>query len=262
MLLQRIGVLLIIAISIIATCVALFTAPIAQDLDYHFFKDARQILTIPNFFNVFSNLPFLIVGLIGIKKLLQNKLIIIEEFKQAYFIFLLGVALVALGSSYYHYWPNNQTLVWDRLPMTIAFMSLTSIIVGEFISLRLAKVILWPLLLIGIFSVFYWQLTEKSGQGDLRLYGLVQFLPMIIMPIILICFKSKFSHVSMYWWLSFFYLLSKVFEYCDSQVYSMLGFISGHSIKHLAAALGLWVMLMYYEERTVTVKSEQEQKLG
>ena len=136
---EKIGFSLIIAISIIAICVAFFTPPIAQNLDYHFFKDARRILSIPNFFNVLSNLPFLIVGLIGIKKLLQGDLIIIDDFKQAYFIFLLGVALVSLGSSYYHYWPNNQTLVWDRLPMTIAFMSLISIIVAEFISLRIAK---------------------------------------------------------------------------------------------------------------------------
>lgn len=77
--------------------------------------------------------------------------------------------------------------------MTIAFMALFSIIIAEFVSTQLAKLILWPLIIFGIFSIIYWHTTESEGNGDLRLYILVQFLPMIIIPLILIFFKSPLT---------------------------------------------------------------------
>jgi len=244
---EKIGVVSIVSLSVIAFGISIFISPIEQDPSYHLFKDNRPFFSIPNFFNVASNLPFLIIGIIGIKKCLTYELRIIPALKQAYLFFFLGIALVALGSSYFHLWPNNQTLTWDRLPMTIGFMSLVTIIVAEFISVHKAKFLLWPLLLVGVFSVLYWHITEKSGQGDLRLYGLVQFLPMIIIPIVLLSFKSKFSHVNLYWWLLFFYMVAKLFEHFDSHI--MFGFISGHSLKHLIAAVGLWMVLNGYQIR-------------
>ena len=247
---EKLGYGLIIFTALLAISGILSQGPIAQDASYHLFSDTREIWLIPNFWNVASNLPFVIVGFLGLYKLKHSgELNFIGEMYIAYLLLFLGIFLVGFGSAYYHLTPDKQTLVWDRLPMTIAFMSLFSIIVGEFIAARAGKALLLPLILTGIFSVIYWHLTESSGEGDLRLYILVQFYPILVIPIILTCFRSTCTHVQAYWWLLLSYVVAKLFEYFDGEIYNALGFISGHSLKHVVAALGLYVVLASFQKR-------------
>ncbi len=178
---KKIALLLLLSVSGILS-VFLFQ-PIAQDPVYHHFADSRQYAGIPNFWNVISNFPFVVVGILALYCLVKRKP---QGMFQELFInkltFFLGIFLTGIGSSYYHLHPANETLLWDRLPMTISFMAFFSIIIGEMISLKAGKAFLVPLLVIGIVSVLYWHITEGKGRGDLRLYGLVQFLPMLLTP--------------------------------------------------------------------------------
>lgn len=241
--------ILLVSIIVIATVFSL--DPMAQDPGYHNFTDQRLIMGIPNFWNVVSNIPFLLVGIMGIYNLYySDKIKIINDMKLAYALFFTGVAFVSIGSSYYHLWPDNSSLVFDRLPMTIAFMSLFSIIAGELISKKLGKILLLPLIITGIISVLHWFNTESQGEGDLRLYILVQFLPVILIPLILLSFKGIFTTVKGYWFLLGAYLLAKLLEHYDSDIYDALIFISGHSLKHVAAALGIYLLLISYQNRT------------
>jgi len=247
---RKIGYSVISLISILGIIGVLILAPIEQDLGYHVFVDQRTIIGIPNFWNVISNIPFLIVGVIGLYSILNTKeIVFITEMKIAYTLFFVGVSLVAFGSGYYHLWPDNGTLVWDRLPMTIAFMALFSIIVGEFISTKLAKFTLWPLVAFGAFSVLYWHITESNGEGDLRFYVLVQFLPVLIIPIILFFFRSKFTHTIGYWYLLLAYVLAKVLEHYDEYIHNILFSLSGHSLKHVVAAMGILFLIKAYNKR-------------
>jgi len=250
---EKIGFTLIIVVTFISVPAIFLQDPIAQDINYHLFRDSKEIFSIQNFWNVLSNLPFLMVGVIGLYQfLVTDSLKIIKENKFAYSLLFFGVTLIAFGSGYYHLWPNNQTLVWDRLPMSIAFMSLFSIVIGEFISIRAGKALLLPLILLGIASVFYWHFSEIQGAGDLRFYALVQFYPMLVIPLILVCFNSRCSKAKAYWWLLVAYVIAKAFEHFDGEIYNMLGFISGHSIKHIVAALGLYILFISYLRRSCT----------
>ena len=251
---EKLGITLIIVAALFTLIVILFQDPIAQDLNYHLFSDSRDIWSIPNFWNVVSNVPFLIVGITGLYKVsISAKLRIIDEIRIAYVLLFSSVILVAFGSAYYHLWPNNQTLVWDRLPMTIAFMALFSIVISEFISVPIGKFLLLPLILAGMSSVIYWHISESSGEGDLRYYAIVQFFPMLVIPIILICFRSQCTCIHAYWWLLLAYAAAKLFEYLDIEAYSSIHFISGHSIKHIITALGLYILLVSYEKRNCNV---------
>jgi hypothetical protein len=167
-----------------------------------------------------------------------------REGKLQYAVLFLGIALVAFGSGYYHWEPTSERLIWDRLPMTIAFMALLSVIVSEFVNAKAGKLMLLPLLLIGVLSILVWALFD-----DLRLYGLVQFYPIIAMPVILLCFRSRYTMVHGYWLLFLGYLLAKVFEKYDREIHDTLGFISGHSLKHNAAAVGLLILTNTYIKR-------------
>jgi hypothetical protein len=246
---QQVGLIAIAAIALVSLTSLFVVEPIAQDLSYHAFKDGRTLFGIPNFWNVVSNAPYLFAGLWGMRLLMLNRLTLVPELKVAYWIFCVGVAWVCFGSGYYHWSPDNHTLVWDRLPMTVAFMAFFAIILSEFIQERLGKVLLYPMLLLGAASVFYWQYTEGQGAGDLRPYAIVQFMPMLMIPVILLCFKGKFDRVSAYWWMIAAYAAAKVFEHFDGGFYDLLIVMSGHSIKHVISAVGVFVLVAGWQKR-------------
>jgi len=247
---EIIGNALLLLWAVIAISVLLWMGPIEQDVLYHEFSDENTLLSVPNALNVVSNLPSLVIGIWGIWLLIKNDaLVICEKNRIAYYVLFISVSLVAIGSGYYHLWPGNETLVWDRLPMTVAFMGLTSIVVSEHVSETLGRKLLFPFLLLGLSSVVYWHYTEIGGAGDLRPYVFVQFFPIVGIPIVLKIYKSMYSRVSCYWLLLVAYLVAKIFEYFDYQVHSVLSVISGHSIKHIAAACGIWMLLRGYRYR-------------
>lgn len=224
----------------LAAIIAIFllTSPVAQDPEYHRFADTRTLLAIANFWNVTSNVPFLFAGIWGLWLVGRyGETICLQGMPSAYIVFFSGIFLTAFGSAYYHLAPENGPLVWDRLPMTIGFAGLFSIIVGEFVSVRAARRMLIPLLLIGYASVEYWAFTESMGMGDLRPYAVVQFLPMLLIPVILLKYKPAIGAARYFWLMLVFYVFAKVFEQFDAQVYEAGRILSGHSIKHLFAAL-------------------------
>ncbi|TAK64752.1 ceramidase domain-containing protein [Methylobacter sp.] len=241
---------IMLAIIVAAIIVMVSIDPIAQDPAYHNFADQRRIFSIANFYNVLSNLPFVIIGIMGIRLVALHKAAGgLAELQAMYLTFFIGVLLTGFGSAYYHYQPDNQTLVWDRLPMTIAFMALFSAIIGEYISTRLAWKLFVPLLILGIASVVYWHLTELNGHGDLRAYALVQFLPVLLIPLILWLFDSKLNNDKYIWGLIGAYAISKLMELFDAQLYSIVGLLSGHSLKHLAAAFGTLIFYWALQKR-------------
>jgi len=145
---------LIFIITIVAVVAVFRFPPLPQDPAYYHFADQQTLMGIPNFWNVVTNLPFLIAGLIGLIPLLRKApLAIARELYWAYVLFFAGTFLVGLGSGYFHLSPSNQSLVWDRLPMTIAFMAFFAVIIGERISVSSARWLLVPLLAVGIISV-------------------------------------------------------------------------------------------------------------
>jgi len=227
-----------------------FLDPIPQDLQYHQFADQRTYL-IPNTLNIASNLLFALAGIAGLYFLcVRRSLLATELMMPAYFTFFAALIAITPGSAYYHWLPDNQSLVWDRLPMTLAFMSFFTIILAERLSLRFAKLMLLPLLIAGFSSIVYWSFTEQAGFGDLRPYALVQFLPIVMIPLILLMFRPVFTRDRDLWIFLGCYLLAKVFETFDYAIFQSLSIISGHSLKHIAAGIGCLVYLRYLHYRT------------
>ena len=248
---KRHFLLLIIKFSAIIAIILLPAIP--QDVQYHEFADQRTLFGIPNFFNVISNAPYLLFGLMGCYLILkQSQLAILLSLKHAYTFFFVGVTLVCFGSAYYHLNPSNTTLLWDRLPMTLAFMSFFTVIIGEYIHEKTARQLFFPLLITGLMSVVYWYWSETVERGDLRLYLLVQFLPVILIPIILWLFSSRFTHSRYYWLIIACYVLAKVFELADQFVFEIMTFISGHTIKHLISALAPYLFYLALKNRRST----------
>jgi hypothetical protein len=231
--------------------------PLAQDPSYHQFADTRTIAGIHNFWNVVSNVFFLNVGWLGLRFLFRQYY---PRFKarcfnrkveiRPYLFLFLGVMLTSFGSAYYHWMPNDTHLVWDRLPMAIGFMALFTITIMERISFRWGLRLLYPLILLGIFSVVYWYLGDLRGGGDLRLYVDVQFYPMLAIPLMVSFFPSTYTLDKSTWVVVCLYALSKLFEIADVQVFQLTGeLLSGHTLKHVTAAVATYVILWSLQNR-------------
>lgn len=211
-------------------------APVRQDLAYHAFSDSRMLFGIPNFYNVVSNLPFLIVGVSGSIFCYRE---VSDCSRMAWLGFFVGIAFVALGSSFYHLEPGNWRLFWDRLPMTMGFMGLFAALLGELVNPGLATRLLLPLILMGIASSLIWHWYD-----DLRFYIWVQFMPLLVIPVLLALYRKRYSHYYFIVLGLLFYLLAKLLEICDAEIFSLFeNEMAGHAIKHVFAAMGSAVIL-------------------
>jgi hypothetical protein len=256
----EVRVLAFLGLGIVALGVIFCLPPIPQDRNYHAFADDRTMLGVPNFLNVASNLPFLAVGALGLRVLLRRDAVrpvgpILEPAERGpLLVFFTGVLLTGFDSSYYHLDPDNDRLVWDRLPMTVAFMGLFASTIGERIGVRAGTWLLWPLVWLGFASVLNWQAGERRDAGDLRLYGFVQFYPLVTIPLMMYLFPARYTHagnviIALVW-----YLLAKVLEtgHVDHGIYRLGHIVSGHTLKHLAAGLGAyWLYRMVRDRRPI-----------
>lgn len=232
---------LLIFLAISSLIFLILHGPIPQSASYHSFADHHTFYGINNFYNVVSNFPFFIVGAVGIIFILKNEFL----YKSARLCFFIGIFLTGIGSAYYHYDPSTSTLVWDRLPMTITFMSFFSFILFRNFTFRNHDNILIVLLLTGIASVLYWYTGELKGNGDLRLYALVQFYPVVAIIIILLWNGNDRQMFGVIFW----YIVAKVFEATDREFLSITEVISGHTIKHLmAACAAVHLLVLFYIE--------------
>jgi hypothetical protein len=227
-----------------------FIPPVAQSLAFHHFADGRSLWGVPNFGNVASNRPFLIVAIIGLFKVM--KAAVPTAIRMTYVLLFVGVLLTGVGSAYYHWNPDNDTLVWDRIPMAIVFMSLLAATVAELMSRRLGVGLLLPLVAVGVGSVLWWHYTETQGRGDLRLYGWVQFYPMLALPLIFWLFyrPEVKSILRPLLWIVVWYVIAKGLEHWDVSIYQALG-VSGHTLKHLAAAVSTWYFVVLFRKQDI-----------
>ena len=223
--------------------ILLFMAPIGQDPAYHSFADRRSALGIPNFFDVVSNAPFLLAGAAGVWVCLKHR---VPGEGPGWVTFFMGTALVGIGSAYYHWLPNDDTLVWDRLPLALVSIGFFIGLVNDRISPRLAGVLFIPAVIAGLGSVIYWHYTN-----DLRLYVWIQLLPVLTLPVAVLWYRPRHTHQGYLGVVLVLYLLARISEVYDHGIFALTGnVVSGHTFKHVMAALAVCAILAMLLSRT------------
>jgi hypothetical protein len=244
---RRTGIILLIAIIVLLAFGAALSPRVPQPQSYHHFADQREWLGIPRFGDVVSNVPFAVLGLWGLVFVLSSRgrqAFASNLERIPYALVFLGLFLTAFGSAHYHVAPDNARLVWDRLPMTIVFMSLVAAILAERVSLKLGLCLLPILLALGIGSVFQWYYSEQQGGGDLRWYAAVQVYALAVLLVALLL-PPRYTRTSDLAFVAAFYVLAKILELSDALIFSAGHLVSGHTLKHLAAAAaGFWILHM------------------
>ncbi len=193
-----------------------------------------------------SNVAFAVVGIFGIVFIQRNasRIFLDPRERWPYYGVFIGLLLTAFGSGFYHLVPNNAHLVWDRLPMTIVFGSMVAALIVERISVRAGLQLLPWLIAFGAASVVQWYWTELHGHGDLRIYAAVQAYSAIALLLALLL-PPRYTRSRDFAVVFGFYFLAKIFETADRQIYSLGHAVSGHTLKHLAAAAaGYWILRM------------------
>jgi hypothetical protein len=219
---------LLVGISVAAVLWALLAPPLRQPLAYHDFADQRVMLGVPHALNVLSNVGFLLAGGWGLAAVRRASLPAWE--RGAGYLFAAGVILTGLGSAWYHAGPSNASLVWDRLPLSTLFPTVLAVTVGDRIGSAVGRALLVPLTLAALASVLWWQQTD-----DLRPYALAQFLPLVLVPLMLALFPGGRPTAPLIWAVVL-YALGKVVELGDRAILGLGGLISGHTVKHLLVA--------------------------
>jgi hypothetical protein len=218
------SVLLILDAVFVFALLMLFSKPIAQDPKYHDFADKRRCCNVPNFADVISNVPFALVGLLGMIQYPE------------WYIFYSAIVAVSIGSAYYHWNPNNDTLIWDRLPMSVGFGALYSAVLTSYVPAAAGLYLLF--IILSVYGVVHWAATD-----DLRIYAYVQFYPIVSFALMEYMWPNNPNAPSGIWTTVQFYMAAKVFEHFDRPIYNVCG-ISGHTMKHLTAAMGLYHGIM------------------
>jgi hypothetical protein len=217
---------------------------IRQSQAYHQFADQRGLLGVPNAADVLSNLGFVAAGLLGLWWAGREARPREPVVRAGLFVFFAGILLTGFGSAYYHWEPSDARLVFDRLPMTVAFAGVYGVVLAERVSSRSGRAALILMLIVGPASVLQWVVT-----GNLALYAVVQFGGMIGLLVVLASTPAGKDALP-WWYLVGWYIVAKLAEAGDAVIWRATGqIVAGHAIKHLAAATGALAIAMAVGDR-------------
>ncbi len=244
---NRWGRVLLWALPLIALAALFAFGPIPQPPDYHQFADRRAALGIPHFANVVSNLAFLLAGTLGLFHCLERRP---AGALGAWILFFAGFVAVAFGSGYYHLNPGNETLVWDRLGMSIGLAGIYGALMTEYVAARLGKYLLAAALAVALGSVLYWSFAD-----DLRFYLAVQGIVFLSALVILAWFENAYGQKRFFVWALVIYALAIACEQLDIPIFMLTGgVIGGHAVKHLLAALAAYLLYGMLRRRSITLR--------
>lgn len=220
---------------------------IPQPPEYHHFADQRSCFGLPNCRDTASNALFLLAGVAGLRFLFApsaRRTFIEPGEALPYALFFCATILIGLGSGWYHLAPDNGRLVWDRAAIALALMAWLAAVLCERVGPKAGLCLLPLLVAAGLGSVAYWGLSEARGAGDLRLYGLVQVTPMLLIPLLLRLYPPRYSGDRDLAAVIGFYLLALLCDLGDRRIFTFTGgLVSGHTVKHLLAGLaGYWIV--------------------
>lgn len=205
------------------------------------FIDTRTWLGLPNAGDVLSNLAFLVMGIWGLVRLRAR-----GDAPAGASCLFLGLILTSVGSSFYHLDPDApQRLVADRLGMAVAFAGFLGVAAGERISVRAGQAVMVLVMVAGLLAA--WVARE-----NLTPWVVVQFGG-IALAVALALTRPRPGALGVpLGGVLFFYVLAKLFELGDVTVFEATGHIvSGHTLKHLAAALAAWPVISKLRDRKV-----------
>jgi len=212
--------------------------PVIRGPGFHRYADARDWLGIPHVGDVLSNLPFVIVGIVGLV-LSRTVTLVPRGLVQLFFAAVLGIGL---GSAAYHVHPMDATLVFDWMPIGIALSWLTALVLADRVDRRLGTIAAFVLPLAAATSVVWWWAGGGTAGGDMRWYVVLQLLFVVLVPVIVVLYpKGALSRTDLLLGVACF-IAARLLHAGDRRILEATG-VSGHALKHLAAGVAAYFVL-------------------
>lgn len=227
---------LALTLAAIALAAALLP-PLAQPAGYHAFADQRSLAGIPNALDVLTNLPFALWGIAGLRRLTRlPRAAIHPGSRHAAQLFFAGLVATAAGSAWYHLAPDAAGLAVDRAGMAPAFAGLMALAAGDRVSARAAAVLAPLACAAGWLAVAVWAAT-----ANVLPWAAFQYGGMLLVAAACLLQRAPCGLAVAWPALLVLYALAKLLETQDAAVFALTGgWVSGHSLKHVVAALAAW----------------------
>ncbi|MDB5848063.1 MAG: hypothetical protein JWP29_1815 [Rhodoferax sp.] len=221
-----------------AALLAILGPRVPQVADYHTFADQRSAWGLPHALDVLSNLPFAVGGVLGLLALRRRAGEGVARRLLAG-LFFVGLVMAAVCSSFYHLHPDNLRLAGDRLGMVASFAGLLGLATAERISPRAGLCVASLVLVCGPLSVVFWGIS-----GDLLPWAVLQGGGILLVLVLACCRPAVGAWGVPLLAVILAYALAKLLELGDHQVFAITGgMVSGHSLKHVAAAFAAWPVI-------------------
>lgn len=244
-----------LALTLLLAAAALFHGPIHQPAGYHDFADQSLLWGVPHFCDVSSNIGFALVALWGWLGLApRREHPDLRHGWAGYRLFLIGLFLTALGSTWYHLAPDNARLVWDRLPIALACGGLLAGVLGD-VQGRNSGRNAMLLALAAIASVAWWRFTDLAGAGDLRPYLLLQGLPIVLIPLWQWLHRAPRPDRAAFGGALAIYIVAKLAEVNDHAIAAVLDPLTGHTLKHLLAVAAALLIVARLRARVASMSA-------
>lgn len=243
-----------VAMFLASVAAAVVYGPVPQPQAFHDYADRRTIFEIPNAIDVLSSWPFLLVGIAAVRAALRSGSDASPPprwERLAFGVYGVGVALTAFASATYHRDPRDATLVFDRVPMTVAFSAFLALVLGERLGERVGRSALSPLVVAGLASVGYWAWSLGGAPGgDLRPYLLAKFFPGLAAVVLLLLVPEPRETRGPIAQSLALFAVATALEWKDKEVFRATGgLVSGHTLKHLVAAAAAACLLGWFARR-------------
>jgi hypothetical protein len=237
-------IIILLILTVAAVAFALLLPKVPNPPSYHRFADNRSFFGIPKALDVLSNIPLAVLGAWGIFMCARNRRLRPENYVHGFLLlFFSTVMLTGIGSTLYHLNPNDTSILWDRIPLSVMFAAIYLAVLADRVSPKISGVLVVPAMAAGPISVLYWRWSELQGAGDLRLYGIVQLLPILLLPATLILRPRGWIKNGNLWMAFAWYAGAKLAEFQDRQIFEWTGLISGHTLKHIFAGIAVYCLL-------------------
>jgi len=222
---------------LLLTLLAALLPAIPLPAGYHNFADQRTWLGLPHAMDVLTNLPFTAMAVWGLVRLRRLPAGCVSAAQRALTgVFCGGLMLTTLCSSFYHWAPDNAGLCIDRLGMSLAFAGLLGLAAADRISDRAGLALS---VFVAIAAPAYALIADWAG--NMTPWAVLQGAGLALLTALALRRPRDGALAFSISALIALYLLAKLLELADHPVFALTqGWISGHSAKHVAAALAAW----------------------
>lgn len=233
---------------VLLVLIALLAPAVVWPEHYHAFIDTRSWWGIPNTMDVLSNAAFAVVGTWGLWRLGHwshaHRTAVADRpvlYGSALMVGL-GLWFTTVGSGIFHWQPNAAGLAVDRMAMSVIFAGLLGMAVAQHISERAGLVTMVTVLTLAPAAAAVAWFT-----GNATPWGTVQYGGMLLLLALVVSRTDQTRTVLVK--VLLMYGLAKACEMADEVVWQLTnGLVSGHTLKHLVAAVAvmpMWEMLVY-----------------